>query len=158
MRMPVMDGYEATRRIRTLPGGDAVKIVAITASVFKEQHGQILEAGCDHIVHKPYRRWDILETMVRLLGLHYIYQENKATATAPPPLSETKAQAAIANFAPDLRGELIEAAQLGDQERFEAGLSKLVDEHADIASFLKRLSDDYRFDVILRHLERKADR
>jgi PAS domain S-box-containing protein len=157
MRMPVLDGYQATRHIRALPGGDAVKIVAITASVFKEQHGQILEAGCDHIVHKPYRRWDILETMGRLLGLHYIYEEANATMTAPPPLSETQAQAAL-SLDPALRSELIEAAQLGDQERFEVALGKLVVEHAGVATFLRRLSDDYRFDVILRHLEREADR
>jgi PAS domain S-box-containing protein len=158
MRMPVLDGYEATRRIRALPGGDAVKIVAITASVFKEQHGQILEAGCDHIVHKPYRRRDILETMGRLLALHYVYQEIEATAAVLPPLSETEAQAAINSLAPALCSELIEAAQLGDQERFQASLGKLTAEHAGVATFLRRLSDDYRFDVILRHLERKADR
>jgi CheY-like chemotaxis protein/nitrogen-specific signal transduction histidine kinase len=156
MRMPVLDGYHATRRIRALPGGDAVKIVAITASVFKEQHSQILEAGCDHIVHKPYRRRDIFETMGSLLGLHYIYEEANATAAAPLPLSEAESQTAIASLAPTLRSELIEASQLGDQERFEECLDKLV-EHMSLAAFFRRLSDDYRFDVILGYLERKAD-
>ena len=74
MRMPVLDGFEATRRIRGLPGGDAVKIVAITASAFKDQRGRILEAGCDEIVHKPYRRRDIFQTMGRLLGLRYVHE------------------------------------------------------------------------------------
>ena len=45
MRMPVVDGYEASRRIRGLPGGEAVKIVAITASAFKEQRPDILAAS-----------------------------------------------------------------------------------------------------------------
>ena len=36
LRMPVMDGYEATRQIRQCPGGDAVPIIAITASAFNE--------------------------------------------------------------------------------------------------------------------------
>jgi signal transduction histidine kinase/ActR/RegA family two-component response regulator len=157
MRMPVLDGYAATRRIRALPGGEAVKIVAITASVFKEQHGQILDAGCDHIVHKPYRRQDIFETMGRLLGLRYIYQAAITAPTAPPPLSEPEVRAALAGLDPVLCGELIEAAQLGDQERFEAGLGKLARADEGLATFLRRLSDDYRFDVILGYLERKVE-
>jgi CheY-like chemotaxis protein len=54
-RMPVMDGLEATRRIRALPGGEAVKIVALTASVFAEQRGEMLAAGMDDILHKPFQ-------------------------------------------------------------------------------------------------------
>jgi two-component system sensor histidine kinase/response regulator len=134
-----------------------VKIVAITASVFKEQHGQILDAGCDHIVHKPYRRQDIFETMGRLLGLRYIYQAAITAPTAPPPLSEPEVRAALAGLDPVLCGELIEAAQLGDQERFEAGLGKLARADEGLATFLRRLSDDYRFDVILGYLERKVE-
>ena len=54
-RMPVMDGIEATRRIRQLPGGKDVKIVAVTASAFKEQRRKLLDAGMDDFVRKPYR-------------------------------------------------------------------------------------------------------
>jgi CheY-like chemotaxis protein len=53
MRMPVLDGYQATRRIRGLPGGDAVKIIALTASAFQEERDAILAAGCDEMVRKP---------------------------------------------------------------------------------------------------------
>jgi len=45
VRMPIMDGYAATRMIRSLPGGDAVKIVALTASVFEEDRAAVLAAG-----------------------------------------------------------------------------------------------------------------
>ena len=54
-RMPVMDGLEATRRIRELPGGKEVKIVAVTASAFMEQRDEILKAGMDDFLRKPYR-------------------------------------------------------------------------------------------------------
>src|SRR5665811_918942 len=46
-RMPVMDGLEATRHIRELPGGRAVKIVAVTASAFMEQRSEMLKADMD---------------------------------------------------------------------------------------------------------------
>lgn len=45
VRMPIMDGYAATRMIRSLPGGDVVKIVALTASVFEEDRAAVLAAG-----------------------------------------------------------------------------------------------------------------
>ena len=91
--------------------------------------------------------------MGKLLGLHYTYEDAEASVAAPP-LSETELQAAIVDLAPALRNALIEAAQLGDQERFQAALGEL--SGAELAALLRRLSDDYRFDVILNYLERKA--
>ncbi len=74
MRMPVKDGYAATQEIRTLPGGQAVKIVAITASVLEEQQGEILASGCDDLVRKPFRDNEIFETMAQLLEVEYVYE------------------------------------------------------------------------------------
>ena len=157
MRMPVMDGHEATRRIRGLPGGDAVKIVAITASAFKDQRGRILEAGCDEIVHKPYRRRDVFETMGRLLGLRYVHEQAHPAPEPQREPPESEVVAALAGLAPALRGELIEAAQRGDRECFVAKLAEVAGANPGLAAFLGRLADDYRFDVILAHLETKGD-
>lgn len=55
IRMPVMDGYEATRRIRSLPGGGSARIVALTASVLYEDRGEIIQSGCDVMLVKPFR-------------------------------------------------------------------------------------------------------
>jgi PAS domain S-box-containing protein len=76
MRMPVMDGYEATRRIRKLAGGKEVKILALTASAFKEQEEQCLAAGCDVVLHKPYREQALFAAMSEQLNLHYVYEED----------------------------------------------------------------------------------
>ena len=85
-RMPVMDGLEATQRIRALPGGKEVKIVAVTASAFKEQRAEMLEVGMDDFVRKPYRFDEIYECLSRLLGLRFV-RENVSPSKAIPPLT-----------------------------------------------------------------------
>jgi CheY-like chemotaxis protein len=75
MRMPVMDGYAATRKIRELPGGTEVKIVAVTASVLAEHHEPMLAVGCDEVVRKPFREHEIFDAMARHLGVQYLYRE-----------------------------------------------------------------------------------
>ncbi|MFA6922082.1 MAG: PAS domain-containing protein, partial [Gallionella sp.] len=77
-RMPVMDGIEATRRIRGLSGGSDVKIVAVTASAFTEQRDEMLAAGMDDFVRKPYRFNEIYECLSKQLGVHYTYADAQA--------------------------------------------------------------------------------
>jgi CheY-like chemotaxis protein len=59
--MPIMDGKEATREIRKLEKGTPhpVGIVALTAHAMKGDEKSILEAGLDHYLTKPLRKWAI---------------------------------------------------------------------------------------------------
>ncbi|MFE1743884.1 PAS domain-containing protein [Coleofasciculus sp. H7-2] len=75
MRMPVMDGYEATRRIKAGVNGQATVIIAITASAFEEQRNLILSTGCDDFIGKPFRNEIIFEKMAQHLGVRYLYEE-----------------------------------------------------------------------------------
>ena len=61
IRMPVMDGYEATRAIRRMDGNEnqTVPIVAITASTLVDQKEKAFEAGMDYHVSKPYSPNDL---------------------------------------------------------------------------------------------------
>jgi CheY-like chemotaxis protein len=76
MRMPVMDGYEATKRIKFHLKGQATVIIALTASAFEEDRTMILSAGCDDFVRKPFQEEVLLEKIATHLGVRYVYEES----------------------------------------------------------------------------------
>ena len=61
LRLPLMSGLEAAREIRALDGGRQVRIVALTASAFAQQREEVLAAGLDDFLRKPYRREEIFD-------------------------------------------------------------------------------------------------
>ncbi|NJO82704.1 MAG: response regulator [Blastochloris sp.] len=74
IRMPEMNGYEATRYIKSSENGHKTVIIALTASAFAEERKEILAAGCDDFVRKPFRDVDIFEHIAKHLDVRYIYQ------------------------------------------------------------------------------------
>ena len=148
MRMPAVDGYQATRRIRTLPGGEAVKIVALTASAFEEQRPRILGAGCDDVVHKPFRIERLFDIMAEQLGVRYRYREREERA--PPAEADG---VALADLPRELREGLREAARSLSDEEFAAALVPVRERDPELAEGLDRLAREFRFDRILGLLE-----
>ncbi len=72
--MPAMDGMEATRCIRMLPAGQEVKIVAVTTSELKHKRQEMVDAGMDDMVCKPYRFDEIYAALARQLDVKYVYK------------------------------------------------------------------------------------
>ncbi|PSF39557.1 hybrid sensor histidine kinase/response regulator [Aphanothece hegewaldii CCALA 016] len=72
MRMPVLDGYEATKQIKITTKGQATAIIALTASVLEEEKAIILSAGCDNFLRKPFREAEIFKMLADHLGVSYI--------------------------------------------------------------------------------------
>jgi len=66
-RLPVMDGYEATRRIRQLPGLDTLPIVALTANARHGDREICLQAGMNDYLAKPFKRADLAQVLQRWL-------------------------------------------------------------------------------------------
>ena len=62
-----MDGYEATRRIRQLPGLDTLPIVALTANARHGDREICLQAGMNDYLAKPFKRTDLQQVLQRWL-------------------------------------------------------------------------------------------
>ncbi|MCW5871210.1 MAG: PAS domain S-box protein, partial [Candidatus Eremiobacteraeota bacterium] len=68
LQMPGLDGLEATRRIRALPGATRVPILAMTANVFEEDRQECLRAGMDDFVPKPVDPQNLYLKILRWLS------------------------------------------------------------------------------------------
>ncbi len=153
MRMPIMDGYEATRIIRGLEGGEQIKIVAITASAFKEQKDKILQSGCDDIVRKPYRNNEIYDVMKTMLNVNYIYQSKQNEPDFEESLSDDDA-ISLAKLTKTLHEKLLESALELNSDEFIAVLDNTDEIDEEIKNKLRRMLDAFKFDEIIKLLER----
>ena len=68
VQMPKMDGYEATREIRKLPGGASIPIIGMTANVFEKDRQACLAAGMDDFIPKPLELGRFISTVARWLA------------------------------------------------------------------------------------------
>jgi len=66
LRMPVMDGWEATRALRQTEWGRDLPVIAVTAHAMKEEREKALNAGCDEFILKPVDYTIIQRTIQRL--------------------------------------------------------------------------------------------
>ncbi|MBD2040691.1 hybrid sensor histidine kinase/response regulator [Microcoleus sp. FACHB-672] len=73
--MPVMDGFEATRRIRKSAEFAGVVVIASSASVFEFEQQKSWDAGCDDFLSKPVRSEELLEKLRTHLKLEWVYEE-----------------------------------------------------------------------------------
>lgn len=143
-RMPVMDGVEATRRIRALPDGDGVKIAAITASTFEKEDAELIAAGFDDIVHKPFRSEEVFDCMERLLGLRFERKEDAKLPMAQPSLSV----AAMAALPAPLRESLDEALFTLDCDRILKIIETIGQTAPDLATALRERAKMFDYEAI----------
>ena len=79
MRMPVLNGYEATKQIKAI-GNPATIVIALSGSAFEEDKMTALSVGCDDFVRKPFRTEVIFSKIALHLGVGYIYAEDSRSS------------------------------------------------------------------------------
>jgi two-component system, cell cycle response regulator DivK len=68
VQLPVLDGYDATRQIKALPGFTATPIIVVSSFAMKGDEEKARAAGCDHYVTKPYSPVQLMRTIRGFLG------------------------------------------------------------------------------------------
>jgi PAS domain S-box-containing protein len=147
MRMPVLDGRTAARRIKTSPEGRAAVIVALTASSFEEERSDILAAGCDDFLRKPVQEEDLFALMEKHLGVRFVYEVEPVTV---PAAAVQVGAAALATLPAGLRAALERALVRLDADAIAGVIAEVP--NASLAHSLQVLANEFEYGRILEML------
>ena len=156
-RMPVMDGLEAVRQIRAKEKQTQRRtvIIALTASTLEERKGEIIAAGCDDFVRKPFQEQILFDKMACYLGVRYIYQELPRLPVAGlghyfvSEKPDSFFGGLLAQMPQSWVQELYEAANDVNEELAIEIVDRIWESHPTLAHALKDLVTDYRLDKIM---------
>lgn len=150
MRMPVMDGYEATKHIKSTIKGHATAIIALTASVLEEEKAIFISAGCDDFIRKPFRETDIFEAMHKHIGVRYIYSElAMGEVASQKDTHDTLKPQNLAILPASLLASLEYAASVADMAGVEGYIEEIRSEDPLVAEALMSLADDFEYGKIV---------
>lgn len=150
IRMPVMDGLQATSRIKATDSGAHTRIVAITAHALEEERRDILAAGCDDFIRKPYRDIEIVDALTRHLGVRLVYEEEAAVTTGKTG-PEVGAEE-LSGLPRDLLDRLYNAVELLDGPGIREVIRRIGERDQVLAQRLLRMAEGLQYKELFRCL------
>ncbi|WP_293128425.1 AAA family ATPase [Microcoleus sp. bin38.metabat.b11b12b14.051] len=126
MRMPVMDGYEATKQIKGTVKGQATAIIAVTASVLEEERAVVSSAGCDDFIRKPFREAELFEALHKHIGVKFIYDEPASNNDLTKlDIQSALSASVLAKLPRELLAALLEASSLCDMNQIDICIEQI---------------------------------
>ena len=145
LRMPVMNGYEATEKIRSHAGKLHTPIVGLSASTLEEEKSLFWAAGCDDFVGKPFSENTIFDKIAQHLSIRYVYE-----SIPDPEANNYRLTKESLNFMPNLWISQIEQAAVAlNQDLIIQLLQEIPPANVDLTKALQKLVNNFEFDRIL---------
>ena len=154
IRMPVMDGLEAVRRIRATKRGAQTKIIALTAHALREESKPIMAVGCDECVRKPFREQEIFDALTRHLGLRFVYENTLGPESVPETSGFTLRPEQLDVLPADLVRDLRQAVIELDTARTHALIEQVTARDASLGRALQTLATQLGYKHLLKMLKR----
>jgi PAS domain S-box-containing protein len=152
MRMPVMDGYEAARRIKGSETGRSVPVIAVTAIAFEDDEEEVRATGVDGYARKPFRPEELFGVLGKCLGLRYVYAE-EADKTRDKTSAGSLTREDLTLLPKELVRAMRQAVEQGDMMRLKELIAQVEKVNADAASGLLILARNYDYERLNRVLE-----
>ncbi|OPY79106.1 MAG: Autoinducer 2 sensor kinase/phosphatase LuxQ [Syntrophorhabdus sp. PtaU1.Bin058] len=146
VRMPGMDGYEATQRLKATEAGKTTPIIAVTASAFGDEEDRVKGAGADAYIRKPFIEEEVLAILGQYLGLQYVHEEQgEQEGAARQPLPREITPEALAALPKEWITAMRESLEEGDMNRLSELINQVQTFDQDMASKLQALADQYDY-------------
>jgi len=158
--MPVMDGYQATKEIRSRSGGDNVVVIAVSAGAWEEEKKTMMAKGADDFVRKPFREEELLSVLGSHLGIKYVYEEHDAERRVEiehPGDPRSLGSDSLDKLPSGLVNELSEAALSLDLGRTKELLQQVQELNPITARAMSELLNRYEFEELLALLQGRKD-
>ena len=146
-RMPIMDGREAARRIKSSPDGQETIIIALTGSVLDNAETIHDMMDCDDFIVKPYRIAELFEKIAQHLGVKYEYRMVAPAQASLIDICLTRDDLRL--FPAEWRKALHDAIVQGRAERVLDMIEEISIVQPEIAAALMVLVEEFRFDELV---------
>jgi CheY-like chemotaxis protein len=147
MRMPVMDGYEATRQLKSTEAGRATPVIAVTASAFEDEEALALQKGVVAYLRKPFQRQELLEALRKSLSLRYVFAEEADKSRGHSESTPLKPES-LAALPSELMRAMQQAVAEGDMACLRALITQVEKVDGNVARGLRDLSERYDYEKL----------
>ncbi|MBE9060815.1 PAS domain S-box protein [cf. Phormidesmis sp. LEGE 11477] len=156
VRMPVMTGEEATRRIKALEEASSspqhqTRIVALTANAFADDRAAAIASGCDDFISKPIRASEIFDKLTEQLGVRYLYADSAPLIGQPAAVKLTPEL--FANTSKSWRDDLTQAVLDLDNDTILTLTTQLSGEQRSLALAIEQAVADFAYKKLLEMIE-----
>ncbi|MEI6048273.1 MAG: PAS domain S-box protein [Bacteroidota bacterium] len=155
MRMPVMDGYEATRQIKSMEKGKTTPIIALTASSFEEERKKTLALGMQGYIRKPFRESELFGVIGKVLGVKYIYEEETASVPEKYLYDDEAIVGDIAKLPLNLLLKMQNAVEVADFDLLVELINSIDPDHSELPRRLMALANDFDYNSLQQILNQK---
>jgi len=151
LRMPVMDGYEATRILKADKILKSIPVIAVSASAMKEHEQVVKEAGCDGYLKKPVSKAELFSELMRFLS--YSIPEKKLLPTGKDNALKTKEKGlTVKSLTSEKKAKLLELLGILEGECMKdwqkINQTFFVDEIETFARTVRRWGEKYDLDIL----------
>ncbi len=152
LKMPGIDGIEATRQIKALEGGKETHVIMVTATAFDDDLHTLLTSGAELYIRKPFRINEVLETISKCIDVQYIFEEE---STEEEQINEEVCVKALQDIPNELSEALEQATVNAELDRMLSLIDEVEAVQPILAKKMRTLANNFQYEALITLLKKR---